>query len=232
MEVCIVKRRDIGRWAAVIADLLAVAGVIAVTFVVGRAIRAQELARQKNDPVGMFETHVDVGEVQHAGSVEFDSAKGTYVIAASGENMWLAKDAFHFAWKRVSGDVTLTADITFLGKGAQEHRKAVLMVRQSLDADSPYVDVALHGNGLTSLQYRDEKGANTHEIQANISMPKRLRIVKRGAYFSMWLAGENGKFQLASGSTRVALKEPFYVGIGVCSHDDKVVEKAVFSNVD
>jgi len=180
----------------------------------------------------MFEGHVDVGEVQHAGSAEYDAAKGTYAISASGENMWLAKDAFHFVWKQVSGDVKLTADISFLGKSAQEHRKAVLMVRQSLDADSAYADVALHGNGLTSLQYRDEKGANTHEIQANVSMPKRLRIVKRGAYFSMWLADEKGQFQLASGSTRIALKEPFYVGIGVCSHDDRVVERAVFSNVD
>ncbi len=39
------------------------------------------------------------------------------------------------------------------------------MVRQSLDADSPYADIALHGSGLTSLQYRDSKGAHTHEIQ-------------------------------------------------------------------
>src|SRR5205814_1892967 len=61
---------------------------------------------------------------------------------------------------------------------------------------------------------------------------KRLRIEKRGAYFSMWLADEKGEFRLASGSTRIALKEPFYVGIGVCSHDKDVVEKAVFSNVE
>jgi Tol biopolymer transport system component len=92
--------------------------------------------------------------------------------------------------------------------------------------------VALHGSGLTSLQYREETGAATHEIQANASAPARLRIEKRGAYFSLWLAEEKGEFHLASGSTRIALKEPFYVGIGVCSHDKGVVEKAVFSNVD
>src|SRR6266852_3408655 len=109
---------------------------------------------------------------------------------------------------------------------------AVLMIRQTLDADSPYADAALHGSGLTSLQYREEKGAATHEIQANVSAPKRLRIEKRSAYFSLWLADERGEFHLASGSTRIALKEPFYVGIGVCSHDKDVVEKAVFSNVE
>ena len=181
---------------------------------------------------GIFENHGDVGTVLHPGAVEFDAAKQTYAISGSGENMWFGSDAFQFAWKKMSGDVTLTADINFSGKGVNEHRKAVLMIRQSLDADSAYADVAVHGNGLTSLQYREEKGATTHEIQANISGPKRLRIEKRGAYFSLWLADEKGEFRPASGSTRIALKEPFYVGLGVCSHDKDVVEKAAFSNVE
>src|SRR5439155_1502376 len=119
-------------------------------------------------PAGTFDSHGDVGTVLHPGSVEYDSAKRSYTIAGSGENIWLGSDAFQFAWKKLSGDITLTADITFLGKGVNEHRKAVLMIRQNLDADSPYVDVALHGSGLTSLQYREEKGAATHEIQADI----------------------------------------------------------------
>jgi TolB protein len=197
-----------------------------------KGVRAQQSGAAPVAPIGIFESHADVGKVLHPGSVEYDAAQQSYTIAGSGENMWFGEDAFHFVWKKASGDVTLTADIFFLGKGVNEHRKAALMVRQSLDADSAYADVALHGSGLTSLQYRDEKGATTHEIQANVSAPKRLRLVKRGAYFSMWLADENGKFKLASGSTRIALTEPFYIGIGVCSHDDKVVEKAVFSNVD
>jgi hypothetical protein len=203
-----------------------------LAYAVDSSMQAQETARQPAIPAGMFEGHGDVGTVLHTGSVEYDAAKQSYTIAGSGENMWLGKDAFHFAWKKASGDVALMADIEFLGKGVNEHRKAVLMIRQSLDADSPYADVALHGSGLTSLQYRGEKGALTHEIQANISAPKRLKIVKRGAYVSMWLADEGGEFQLASGSTRIELKQPFYVGIGVCSHDASVVEKAVFSHVN
>ncbi len=219
-------------WATAVADVLAVGGVLATAFTVGRVIGAQEAARQAAISPGIFEGHGDIGSVLHAGSVDYDASKQTYTIAGSGENMWFGKDAFHFAWKQASGDVTLTADIAFLGKGQQEHRKAVLMVRQTLDADSAYADVALHANGLTSLQYREEKGAATHEIQANVSAPKRLRIVKHGAYFSMWRADGSGEFQLASGSTRIALEEPFYVGIGVCSHDADLLEKAVFSNVE
>jgi Tol biopolymer transport system component len=209
---------------------------LACVFVLGFAARKGAWPQPENvtaeTPIGLFEGHGDVGAVLHAGSVEYDAGKRSYTISGSGENMWLATDGFQFVWKKVSGDVTLTADISFVGKGVNEHRKAVLIVRQSLDADSAYADVALHGSGLTSLQFREEKGVATHEIQASVSAPKRLRIEKRGAYFTMSLADADGKFHLAGGSTRIALKEPFYVGIGVCSHDKDVVEKAVFSNVE
>src|SRR5260370_20240541 len=124
----------------------------------------------------------EVVTVDHASSVEYDSSKQGDTVTGSGENMWSAADAFQFAWKKVSGDVTLTADIAFVGAGGNEHKKAVLIFRQSLDADSVYADVALHASGLTSLQFRDEKGAVTHEIQSNISAPKRLRLAKRGDY--------------------------------------------------
>lgn len=181
--------------------------------------------------IGAFDHHGDVGAVLHAGAVEYDSAKQTYTISGSGENMWFGKDEFQFVWTRVTGDVLLQADAAFLGKGVNGHRKAVLMVRQNLDTDSPYADLALHGDGLTSLQYRDVKGAATHEVQSNRSAPKRLRIVKRGDYFTMWLAGADGEFHFAGGSVRVPLGDSYEVGIGLCSHEKDVVEKAVFSNV-
>jgi TolB protein len=189
------------------------------------------LAQTASAPIGLFESHGDIGTVLHAGSVEYDAAQAKYTITGSGENMWFAKDAFQFVWEKVSGDVSLTADISFLGHGGNEHRKAVLMIRQSLAADSAYADVALHGNGLTSLQYRDEKGATTREVQSNISAPKRLRIEKRGDYFFMSLAADAGEVQMAGGSPRIPLSGLFYVGIGVCSHDKDAVETAVFSKV-
>jgi TolB protein len=148
-------------------------------------VRAQAVPSANN----VFDGHGDMGTVLHPGSVEFDPSQQTYVVTGSGENMWFATDVFHFSWKKVSGDVSLTADVAFTDKKGNEHKKAVLMFRQSLDPNSAYVDVALHASGLTSLQYREEQGANTHEVQSNISAPARLRIVKRGDYVSLWLAG-------------------------------------------
>ncbi len=188
-------------------------------------------AQGTSTPVGLFESHGDVGTVLHAGSIEYDASQRTYTISGSGENMWFAADAFQFVWKKISGDVTLTADISFLTKTGNEHKKAVLMLRQSLDADSVYADVALHASGLASLQFRDEKGTVTREIQSNVSAPKRLRIAKRGDYVYMSLAAE-GEPKVAGGWLRIPLQGTFYVGLGVCSHDKDVVERAIFSNVE
>jgi TolB protein len=196
------------------------------------AVTGSSAWSQSEAAAGIFEGHSDVGTVLHAGSVAYDATKKTYTISGSGENMWFAADAFQFAWKRISGDVTLTADISFPTTTGNEHKKAALMLRQSLDADSAYADIALHASGLTSLQFRDEKGAITREIQSNISAPKRLRIAKRGDYIYMSLAADGGEPKVAGGWLRIPLQGPFYVGLAVCSHDKDVVEKAVFSNVE
>ncbi len=188
--------------------------------------------RAPGNDTGIFEDHTDVGTVLHPGSVRYDAASGTYRISGSGENMWFATDTFQFVWKKVSGDTMLTADIAFEGTGGDPHRKAVLMMRQSLEPDSAYADAALHGDGLTSLQVRDEKGAATHEIQSRISGPQRLRLTKRGGYFYMSVAAPGQPLEFAGGWMRVPFDGTFYVGIGVCAHNKDRIETADFTRVE
>src|SRR6516165_1665753 len=84
--------------------------------------------------LGPFEANADVGITPEKGKVEFDGAR-EYKVTGGGANMWGATDAFHYLWKQVSGDVALTAEVHFIGAGAVAHRKAALMIRQSLDPD-------------------------------------------------------------------------------------------------
>ena len=182
--------------------------------------------------LGIFSHQRDIGNVARHGLVDFNPATGEYLIAGGGENMWFTNDAFHFVWKKMSGDFTLTADVKFIGTGGNPHRKACLLIRQSLQPDSVYADVAFHGSGLTALQYRDAPDGTTHEIQSNISAPARMRIEKRGDYISMWLAAAGEDLKPAGGYLQIPFKGKFYVGLGVCAHDNKAIEKAVFSNVE
>src|SRR3954471_6603631 len=84
--------------------------------------RAQEAVAR----TGIFEGHGDIGAVLHPGAAEFDMGSKSYTVSGSGDNMWATKDAYQFVWKKVSGDLTLTADISFIGAGTDPHRKACL----------------------------------------------------------------------------------------------------------
>ena len=85
---------------------------------------------------------------------------------------------FILSGKKASGDVTLAANLdsrpATAGRAIVQNRKAVVMIRQSLDQDSPYADACVHGNGMTALQWRDEKGVRTFEIEARANAPERL----------------------------------------------------------
>ena len=58
----------------------------------------------------------------------------------------------------------------FLGKG-NEHRKAGIVVRQSLDSDATYANVIIHGNGMPGLQWRSRKGEDTNNFDQPFDGP-------------------------------------------------------------
>ncbi len=192
------------------------------------------LSVQTPGSLGIFESESDVGAVTPHGDLKFDPAAHTYTIDSAGANLWVAEDDFHFVWKKVSGDVSLTADISFpqTPAGASPHRKALLMFRQSLDPDAEYADAALHGDGETALQYRAAKGATTQDIEFNSGAPKTLRLEKVGETITLFISQHGEPLHQAGAQIKLHFQEPFFVGLGVCSHNKDAVERAVFANVE
>ena len=189
------------------------------------------LCQTGNQDLGQFQGQGDFGTILHPGSGRYDASNGSYTVSGSGANLWFGIDDFHYVWKKMSGDVAVTADIDFVGDKGNAHRKAVLMIRQSLDPHSVYADVARHGDGLTSLQYRDTTGENTHEVETYGKGPRRVRIEKRGDYAYVSIPDASGAMVPSGAAMRVGITGEFYVGLGVCSHDENVTETAIFSNV-
>ncbi len=164
------------------------------------------------------------------GSAAFGAAKKEWRLTASGENIWGKQDAFYFAWRKVSGDLTLAADISFVGAGKNVHRKAGWMVRQSLDADAPYAGVSVHGDGLITLHYRREKGGITQDVRSPVKAPAAVRLERHGDVFALSVAKAGQEFQPV-GALTVKLTDPVYAGLFACSHEADVSETAVFSKV-
>jgi len=96
------------------------------------------------------------------------------------------------------------------------HRKAVLMVRQSLDADSATPTWRCKVAAVTSLQYRETKGATTHEIQANPQLRRNCASRNAGGMF-IWNSPATEKRSNGGRLNACPDGRIFYVGIGVCS---------------
>jgi TolB protein len=181
-------------------------------------------------PVGYFEASGDVGQPAIAGSTTYDDAAQTYTMVGAGTNMWAARDEFQFAWRKMTGDFIVRTHASFLGTGVDPHRKLGWIIRRTLDADSPYVDAAIHGDGLTSLQFRRTAGAITEQTQSAVKGADVIQLARKGRTYTMSVARFGDAFTHTEVSD-IDLGDEVYVGLFLCSHNPAVSERAAFRNV-
>lgn len=186
------------------------------------------VVRQKT--LGQFDGHDDVGPVSNRGGAAYDEEKQEYTIAGSGANMWLDRDEFHFVWKRMKGNFIVRTRAQFVGRGVDAHRKVGWIVRPSLEPNSPHANATVHGDGLTSLQFRRTAGGATEEVKSSVKGADVIQLERKGDAFTMSVARFGDAFSTAQVSD-LALGDEVYVGLYVCSHNKDVVEKAVFRDV-
>ena len=92
---------------------------------------------------------------------------------------------------------------------------------------------ALHGDGLTSLQFRRAKGEVTEEVKSPDSLPDAdavIQLERRDGVYLMSVA-RFGDTLVTSQVAGLNLPDTVYVGLFVCAHNDSVVERGQFSNV-
>ena len=190
-------------------------------------------ASPNGGPLGDFEAHVDVGSPGIAGHATYNGIIQVYRLSAGGVNIWGKRDEFHFAYRRMKGDFIVQAQVEFEGKGVDPHRKAGIMARASItDFDAPYVDGVVHGDGLTSLQYRKTKGEDT----AQTEMPAAkgadvIQLERRGNLFIFSAARFGEPFEVTEIQDASFVPEEAYVGLFLSSHNPEVKEIATFRNV-
>jgi hypothetical protein len=198
-------------------------------------------------PIGVFDGQSDIGGPAMEGSASYDGATKQYTIKSAGYNIWYNRDEFRYLWKKMSGDVSLAADISYSDPKGYGDRKAVLVIRQSLDDDSKEAVVALHGAGMVHLAQRAEKNGRMTDMEFRMAgrgrpegqtpdslvtiSPKRLGIEKRGDDISIWVSLDGETMHQFGPPIRLHFDAPFYVGIGFVSHQPTVVDTAVLSNV-
>jgi len=70
-------------------------------------------SRNFDVPIGVFQGQSDIGAAVVPGSASYDAKTKEYTINSAGYNIWYSRDEFRYLWKKMSGDVSLAADVTF-----------------------------------------------------------------------------------------------------------------------
>jgi hypothetical protein len=171
------------------------------------------------------------------GNANYDANTKQYTINSAGYNIWYSRDEFRYLWKKMSGDVSLAADVTFPDPKGYGDRKAVLVIRQSLDDDSKEAMIGEHGLGMIHLAWRPDRGGSMKDAQFRFGgtlagvKAKRVGIEKHGDSIAIFVSLEGEPMHQLSPPVTLHFDEPFYVGIGFCSHLPAISDTAVLSNV-
>jgi TolB protein len=179
--------------------------------------------------IGSFDMFSDIGSSVIAGRASYYEHSQVYSISGSGSNIWFAADSFSFLWKKINGDFIIQTRVKFIGDGHVLHRKTGIMFRSTAATNSPVIACTVHGDGLTSLQYRRNTGANMEEIKFTVSGPDMLQLEKRGNTYIMSVARFGEVFQVHE-IGNIELGKDIMAGLFVCSHTNDFSEEVEFSN--
>jgi hypothetical protein len=198
--------------------------------------------------IGIFDGQSDIGGAIVPGSSSYDAATRAYRITSAGYNVWYTRDEFRYLWKKMSGDVSLAADIAYPDPKGYDDRKAVLVIRQNLDDDAKEAIVALHGGGMIHIAWRPEAGQRVKDVEYRVgsrgglpggkspdslvpAIAKRIGIEKKGDQFQLYVSLFGEPMHAWGAPITLHIDGPFYVGIGFCAHLPTTLDTALLSNL-
>ena len=176
-------------------------------------------------------TGQDIGNPQLKGSFQFDNELQKFTVSGAGYNLWFARDEFYFVFQKIEGDFIISANLKFIGEGVNPHRKIGLMIRNSDAENAIYLDGAVHGDGLTSLQYREKTGAETLEkALEKKEIPQFVQLERKGDEFIFRISKKREPL-VEVGKVKIEMSGAVLAGMFIGSHEVDVIEKAEFWNV-
>jgi len=172
--------------------------------------------------------HVDVGDVALPGDASF--LKGQFNVVASGADIGGSMDEFHFVYALMNGDGEIVAHV----KGLQftdPWAKAGVMFREDLLPGAQQALTAVTAEGNWELQVRTTNNqATTSSVGPLGKGPCWIKMVRSGNVFSSYKSLDRSAWQFL-GSVTNEMPGKLYVGLAVTSHNNAVLNSALFDGV-
>jgi hypothetical protein len=160
-----------------------------------------------------------------------EGPSGTYTMTASGEDIWASADEFHFAWKEVSGAVSIVAKVESLDN-THPFAKAGVMIRDTLDADSRNAAVLITPENGVRFQYRNTTGGITDRyFEEGLTAPQWVKLERTAGGLVRGYHSEDGVTWTQFNLIQVRMDMPIYIGLALTSNETALAGEAKFSNV-
>ncbi len=178
------------------------------------------------EPIGIFENHMDIGDVAVPGEVTYDEASGTYNVVASGKEIWNHMDEFHFLYFRTTGDFTMRAKAeVYPIDGSDDWMKAGIVVREDLTPQSAYALVYVRSDLNMYYEWRPKKNIypdRTSDVVEWGFQEGGMVIARVGNLYSLYFIDPGNGEELLLDERELEWTEPIYVGLAVSAANDSL----------
>ena len=187
-------------------------------------------------------TNADVGATGLAGSAVYSNGKWT--VKGAGADIPVpvlqSKDAFNFAFQKLSGNVTIVARVTSMDD-TDVAAKAGLMFRESLSDDAAFTGIFMQPNNRIAATWRNAVAWSKTNISWNnpprgylehyvAGRPYWLKMEKIGSRITAYHSFDSISWTCLS-AVEIPMTEPVYVGLCVSSHNTSALNTTVFDGV-
>lgn len=187
-------------------------------------------------------THADVGATGLAGSAVYSD--GSWRVHGAGAGIPVpvlqSKDAFNFAFQKVSGNITIVARIKAMDN-TDVAARAGIMFRESLREDARFTGLFMQPDNRIASTWRGAAAWSKTNISWNnppggylehyvAGRPYWLKLEKTGSRITAYHSSDSISWTCLS-AVEIPMTEPVYVGLCVSSHNTSALNTVVFDGV-
>jgi glucosylceramidase len=174
----------------------------------------------------------DIGAVAQTGFGGNAGGDGSaFTIGGSGDDIWNREDSFRFAYVPLRGDGEIFARVVAQER-TSEWAKSGVMMRATLDADAPFVDVVLTpGNGVAvhARTAAGEAAEGTHG--GGPFAPYWVKLVRAGTVFTGFYSFDGIEWTQAAPPVTVEMGTEIFAGLAVCARNNGTPNVTTFDSI-
>ena len=165
-----------------------------------------------------------------------ETSPGSFVMGASGDDIWSTADQFRFAFKRLDGDGSIVARVENV-TDTHGWAKAGVMIRESLTAGSVHAAaVVTPSNGVSFPQRAFPGDVSVQVNQTGVEAPMWVRLTRTGDRLTAEHSADGTTWvdvgpDADASSARIPMMGTVYIGLCLTSHNVDAVTTAAFSEI-